>query len=211
MRTKDTPNKVTKFVVKFKIDGALSMPELLLKGHNRSHIEQLFEQLEKENYGAMQQGHRGRGGAAKFVPNESCPKEYNIVVDVKRKTKKLVMNEEVQEEIPLKKSSDSFYNTHVSVEVDKNSKYFELVNKSKNIVIDHNSNDVGYQCVLENNYLILHRLRGGGYKKIENAVKEIWENIQELIQFNHYREMKQVDIVVSALMGSGALALPCKL
>lgn len=56
--------------------------------HNRRHIILLFQQLQREGFGSYFEGHRGRTGAARFVPNDKCPEKYELEIEEKKRGRK---------------------------------------------------------------------------------------------------------------------------
>lgn len=85
----------------------ITLPDMILDGHIRTHIVILFKELEDKKYGKFVPGRPGRGQCHSFVKDDCCPKKYLLVVEEKprgrpRKTAaSLVENAEKEKHISL--------------------------------------------------------------------------------------------------------------
>ncbi len=70
----------------------LDLRLLEAKGYIRDNIKTCFEELEAKGFGIYKRGGLGRGNVAKFYPNDDCPKQYTILVELKKtgRIKKLI-------------------------------------------------------------------------------------------------------------------------
>jgi hypothetical protein len=189
---KDKKGERTMEQIKFEIANKMTMPNLLEKGYRREDITTLFESLEGEGFGVYTKGSRGKGNFAYFTPNNSCPSEY--VVESKRKR----YRKSNKVDTPERKSSTS---TESECKTKKQQALFAMWELSKNIVLNPSATKVGYECeILGNQILTIHRIRGGGFDTMEQAVNKVWVDISSRVDGN-------VKDVVSSLMGNSFLIL----
>ena len=81
-------NTTTKQVTFNLPQTTMTIALLIEAGHDRRHVIALFEELEAKGFGQYAKGHRGRTGASKFTPNGSCPSEYILTVEQKKRGRK---------------------------------------------------------------------------------------------------------------------------
>jgi len=197
----------------------------LKKNYQRPHITALFEELQRRGFGVYTPGARGKGKCARFMPNNTCPVKYTVLVDASKKSaapepstasvqspappplvrptpppiqaKPAVAAPKVVEESPASNEQATS-----SVAVVGN----WLRGLSQIVVRDATSSVLGYECVVFcDEILALCRIRGGGEPTIEEALQAVWNKVKDRVGYKHTTKagMTPFELVESRLKGLG--------
>ena len=201
--------------ITFDLTKELTMPNLSkVMGYSRQHVLALFEQLEKNEYGKYTRGSRGKGNCARFAPNDKCPSNFTILVETSTlpKRKRLVDSNKVTSQTGAATTQQVVNQTakvtaesEIKEPLSTNTQVLNsLWSLSKRVVKDSASSFVGYECnVFANAFIVLHRVRGGGEKTIEEALHTVWESNSARMGLKNKSKNKRIEWIASDLRGKG--------
>ena len=179
-----TKEQQEKKVVTFNLlKDKLNMTAMIELGYSRDEISILFQKLQEASFGQHVLGKRGRNGVEKFIPNDLCPETFDVVLDKK----------------PIKDKIST-----ETKEGPSNGILFEAIHSLPRIFRDiPSTGKPGYivsfsEC---DNYILLDKLADGGFETIDEAVKDIWDEIKNRVPIFKSKIMEDYEQIASIIRG----------
>ena len=176
-----TTEQQEKKVVTFNLlKDKLNMTAMIELGYARDEISILFQKLQEASFGQHILGKKGRNGVEKFTPNGLCPETFDVVLDKKPIKDKLLK------------------------EGPTNGELFEAMHSLPRIFRDiPSTGKPGYIVSFSacDNYLLLDKLADGGHETIDEAVKNIWDEIKDRVPLFKSKLMEDHEQIASIIRG----------
>ena len=177
-----TKEQQEKKVVTFNLlKDKLNMTAMVELGYARDEVSILFQKLQEASFGQHVLGKRGRSGVEKFIPNDLCPEIFDVVLDKKP----------LKDKLPVKEGPT-------------NGELFEAIHSLPRKFRDiPSTGKPGYIVSLSvcDNYLLLDKLADGGHETIDEAVKNIWDDIKDRVPLFKSKLMEDYEQIASILRG----------
>ena len=169
-------------VVEFKLAPVMKMPDMVKIGYQRAEVTALFTELQQKSFGLFVPGSRGKANCAYFEFFVDLPSEtYSMSFAVQ----KLHSNYMGKPKSNSTKVVEAYNSDPKCPGIKKTS----LVATKYSLVID--------------GAILRAQLSDNGANSIEEAVNEIWDQIEGRINEPSYRNMTAKEVVTSKLMGRG--------